>query len=259
MRWIINFGILFILCACQKEEVSIYFDITNFSIESEKTNTEFNIQLAQPKNMLPNEETQIIFLLDANWYFDQVLRYLYQNKDEINSGFVLIGIETDKNRETDLTPTQTSQGKGGAKKFVEFIQEELIPETNNMLNINIERQNTSIIGHSLGGLFVTYAFTNHTALFKNYCALSPANWYDDGITLHFEEINREQIAQFESLFFLSVAEMEQTQIFNHKLYEILKENYNNVNSKFETIKRKNHSSGAKQSFERAIDFLILNF
>jgi predicted alpha/beta superfamily hydrolase len=99
---------------------------------------------------------------------------------------------TNTDRVRDLTPSRAgvkhSDGSvepmpssGGADKFLDFIQTELIPE--------IEKQYATypyriIAGHSLGGLFAIHALISRPELFNACIATSPSLWWDDFYTLH---------------------------------------------------------------------------
>ena len=97
---------------------------------------------------------------------------------------------TDRNR--DLTPSHAglphSDGtveliptSGGADRFLDFIQTELVPE--------IEKRYATysyriVAGHSLGGLFAIHALINRPELFNACIATSPSLWWDNFRTLH---------------------------------------------------------------------------
>ena len=90
-------------------------------------------------------------------------------------------------RVRDLTPThadikhsdgtvETFPTSGGADKFLDFIQTELVPE--------IEKRYTThpyriVVGHSLGGLFAIHALINRSELFNACIATSPSLWWDN--------------------------------------------------------------------------------
>jgi predicted alpha/beta superfamily hydrolase len=97
---------------------------------------------------------------------------------------------TDRNR--DLTPTHAgvphSDGtvepvptSGGADKFLDFIQTELVPEIEKRYPTHPYR---IFAGHSLGGLFAIHALINRPDLFNACIATSPSLWWDNFHTLH---------------------------------------------------------------------------
>lgn len=104
---------------------------------------------------------------------------------------IVVGItNTDRNR--DLTPThadekhsdgtvETVPTSGGADKFLDFIQTELIPEIEKRYPTQPYRIFT---GHSFGGLFAIHAMISRPGLFNAYIAVSPSLWWDDAHTLH---------------------------------------------------------------------------
>src|SRR5580658_2896837 len=104
---------------------------------------------------------------------------------------LVVGIEnTDRNR--DLTPSNAgikhSDGtvdpvptSGGADKFLDFIQTELVPEIEKRYATHPYR---IFAGHSLGGLFAIHALINRPELFNACIATSPSLWWDDFRTLH---------------------------------------------------------------------------
>jgi uncharacterized protein len=97
---------------------------------------------------------------------------------------------TDRNR--DLTPSHAgvphSDGtldpvptSGGADKFLDFIQTELVPEIEKRYATHPYR---IITGHSLGGLFAIHALINRPELFNACIATSPSLWWDNFRTVH---------------------------------------------------------------------------
>jgi uncharacterized protein len=104
---------------------------------------------------------------------------------------IVVGIgNTDRNR--DLTPThadvKNADGtvmpfptSGGADKFLDFIQTELIPEIEKRYRTAPYR---IFSGHSFGGLFAIHALITRPDLFNAYIAVSPSLQWDDGHTFH---------------------------------------------------------------------------
>jgi hypothetical protein len=104
---------------------------------------------------------------------------------------IVVGIgNTDRNR--DLTPTHADvknddgtvmpfPTSGGADKFLDFIQTELIPEIEKRYRTAPYR---IFSGHSFGGLFAIHALITRPDLFNAYIAVSPSLQWDDGRTFH---------------------------------------------------------------------------
>ena len=69
--------------------------------------------------------------------------------------------------------------EGGAKRFLGFIREELIPFVDSNYPTNPEDR--TLLGASLSGLFSVYALLQHPETFNRYVAGSPAlgwgRWY----------------------------------------------------------------------------------
>lgn len=104
---------------------------------------------------------------------------------------IVVGI-TNTDRVRDLTPSRAgvkhSDGtvtpyptSGGADKFLDFIQTELLPEIEKRYPTQPYR---IFAGHSLGGLFAVHALVSRPDLFNACIAASPSLWWDDSRTLH---------------------------------------------------------------------------
>src|SRR6185437_4590469 len=105
---------------------------------------------------------------------------------------VIIVAIANTDRTRDLTPTHWNrklpEGKadpsptaGGADKFLDFIQTELIPEVERRYRVAPYK---IFAGHSLGGLLAIHALITRPDMFNAYIAVSPALQWDDGHTLH---------------------------------------------------------------------------
>jgi predicted alpha/beta superfamily hydrolase len=117
---------------------------------------------------------------------------------------------TDRNR--DLTPTHAgvphSNGtvepvptSGGADKFLDFIQTELVPEIEKRYPTQPYR---ILAGHSLGGLFAIHALINRPALFNACIATSPSLWWDDFRTVHQAQQFFEKQTEFKKALFFAL-------------------------------------------------------
>ena len=97
---------------------------------------------------------------------------------------IVVGVRNvDRNR--DLTPELLPDfpmppelpSAGGADAFLGFIADELIPYVDRRYRTAPLRV---LIGHSLGGLFATYALSHRPELFTGYVLLEPSLWWNRG-------------------------------------------------------------------------------
>jgi uncharacterized protein len=104
---------------------------------------------------------------------------------------VIVGIaNTDRTR--DMTPThadeknrdgtvQADPTSGGAEHFVDFIQNELMPEIERRYRVAPYK---IFAGHSFGGLLAVHILITRPDMFQAYIAASPSLWWDNERTLH---------------------------------------------------------------------------
>ena len=86
-----------------------------------------------------------------------------------------VGLQNTK-RPRDMTPTPSDrQGAGGAAKFLQFIETEVIP----FVEKNYRTEPYRVLaGHSLAGLFTVYAMIERPDAFNAYVAASPYLHWD---------------------------------------------------------------------------------
>ena len=105
------------------------------------------------------------------------------------SELIVVGIpNTDRTR--DLSPTKVSTAgatgapqfptSGGADKFLQFIETELMPEIEKNYRVHPYR---ILAGHSLGGLFAVHAMIAKPDLFNAIIAVSPALQWDNQVVI----------------------------------------------------------------------------
>jgi predicted alpha/beta superfamily hydrolase len=125
---------------------------------------------------------------------------------------IVVGI-TDTDRVRDLTPSHADHKRsdgtvepyptsGGSDKFLDFIQNELVPEVEKRFPTQPYR---IFAGHSLGGLFAIHALISRPDLFNAYIAVSPSLWWDDDRTLHQAEQFFARQKEFKKTLFFSLA------------------------------------------------------
>lgn len=183
----------------EKQPIEIGFTET---IHSEILNEDRDYFVYLPEELRNSPTTTqpypVAYLLDGERFF---MPFIGHVKSLSSSGHMLIprmiviGIPN-TNRSRDLSPTKTppdppylpesiaSMG-GGGDEFLDFLQQELIPE--------IEKKYPAIshrllVGHSLGGLLALHTYINRTNLFDDYLVLDPSVWWNNQyLVQQFEE------------------------------------------------------------------------
>jgi len=151
-------------------------------------------------------------------------------------------------RERDFTPTKSKniEGEfvptsGGAKKFLQFLEKELIPYIDKNYRTEPYRL---IAGHSMGGLFVTYALLENPTIFQAYIAVSATLPWDNEILKR--EANKKLKSKYpRNLFFSLSMDSQKTHMYEAsknfiKQLEIKKPE--NLKWKFTRYEKEDHIS-----------------
>ena len=97
-------------------------------------------------------------------------------------------------RQRDFTPSEDRRfpppdGElammGGAARFLAFLRHELEPWVES--HYPTARGDTTLFGHSLGGLFATWVMLAEPAAFRRYLIGSPSLWWDDDLIFRYEQ------------------------------------------------------------------------
>ncbi len=157
-----------------KAEVMLFGE--RVKLKSEVLEEEREIQVLLPENYQSDLASTypVVYLLDGDYNFHGIsgMLDLLANKGQLIPKVILVGI-ADKGTGTyrqNMSPT------GSAKQFLSFIKDELTPYINKHYRA---AKNTTLVGHSIGGLFVLNAFMEEPELFEHYVAISPSVWMSD--------------------------------------------------------------------------------
>ena len=181
-------------------------DLKTHYIKSKFVDQDFVVSVSMP--IVHDEETEkfpVLYCLDANFFYPRDITHMLQGSGELPR-FILVGIgyhgkhylSTMNLRARDMTPVEDTvdmfpfesyirdvhvvKGKkfGGAKEFLEFIRQELIPFIDD--NYPTLKGDRAINGHSVGGLFGLYVLFNKPDTFNKYIIGSPSiHWADEAI------------------------------------------------------------------------------
>lgn len=141
------------------------------------------VKLPEKYNTKKRKQYSVVYLLDGNAYFDAVTDEIRKRNKEI----ILVGVGyenvylMDSLRNRDYTfPVEDSMAiSGGAKKFLGFLEKELIPFIDK--TYRTDRSGRTLMGHSLGGYFTIFAMQealfNQNGSFNTYVSASPSLYY----------------------------------------------------------------------------------
>ena len=126
----------------------------------------------------------IIVLLDGYVHFKTTSALVHfmgsrTNRNYLMPETIVVAIENvDRERDFTVTKLQTKRANtmGGGKKFLDFIETELIPYVDTHYRTSPHR---TLIGHSLGGLLTVNAYLDPNSLFDAYLAIDPSIWWDE--------------------------------------------------------------------------------
>ncbi|MDG5491787.1 alpha/beta hydrolase-fold protein [Psychroserpens sp. SPM9] len=180
--------VLVVLCFCieskaQDKQIDVKEIVIGKvdSIYSDILKEQREIWVSVPKAFNGDKNYPVIYVLDASRNFYSITAILKQLTPLTIPESIVVGI-LNIDRTRDFTPTNVpfqrghkSETSGGASNFINFMNQELKPFINKKYPTE---NNSTIIGHSTGGLFVLYAFLNHQDVFDNYLAIDPSLWWD---------------------------------------------------------------------------------
>jgi len=196
-------------------------DSSNTEAEAQKDNETTELTIGVKQNItsaILNEERPIIISLPKDYdatearypvlYLTDGLQNIWHTIGTLEvltrtggtPPMIVVGIES-TNRLRDFTPTvsENHPGSGGGKKFLEFIEKELIP----FIESNYRTNDFQVLeGHSLGGLFAASALMEKPDLFDGFIVMSPAMWW-----------NGEELTQKAKSFFSIHPDLEKAMFF----------------------------------------------
>lgn len=171
-----------------EENIAVQKEVENtldtFKFQSDILNQERLCYISLPDNYATKENFPLIILLDGYTFFKTAKGVVQFMSSDRNRNFfmpesIIVAIEN-IDREHDLTVTKIQTKRentmGGGRKFLEFIQTELIPYVDQNYKTTNKR---TLIGHSLGGLLAVNSYIDPNSIFDAFLAIDPSIFWDE--------------------------------------------------------------------------------
>lgn len=140
-----------------------------------------------------NRHYPVIYAHDSQNLFDVSTSFsgewgIDESLDALSQELIVVGIDNGgAERINELTPFRNSNyGGGQANDYLDFIVHKLRPYINSHFRTKSERENTAILGSSLGGLCSFYAALRYEDIFGLIGIFSPSFWFTDDIYTYAE-------------------------------------------------------------------------
>jgi predicted alpha/beta superfamily hydrolase len=219
---------------------------TKYAINSQVLGEERTILVRVPVDYERRQDQKypVVYMLDAHPPQNSMMTGIIEQQAWGGQmpEMILVGIQN-TNRGRDMTPTKIEDGRGasgGADKFLQFIETEVIP----LIEKNYRTHPFRIFaGHSLGGLLAVYSFVARPDLFNAYIAASPVlQWDDNFVVKRAEELFRQKKDWKKTMFVAVGNEPDNMKGFNAFKDLLKKTNPNDFEYEFRVFQDENHAS-----------------
>jgi len=224
-------------------------------VDSKILNEQRNIFVNVPAGYeLSKERYPVIYILDGgvNFAFSSaVVNFLSRNRRIPRS--IVIGIpNTDRTR--DFTPINVKEWatSGGADKFLEFMEKELI----SFIDDNYRTQPyKTLFGHSLCGMFSIYTLFERPELFDSYIAVSPFLQFGNQYVLDRVESILSEHEEFKKSLFITLGNEPTYTVSIERLEKFLSEKTEYLLWEISKRNSEDHGSVPLKSLYDGLEFI----
>ncbi len=233
-----------------------------FKITSSIVGREYHLYVNLPRGYQDTSKTfPVIYLTDGQWDFPlAVAVFGEQYYDGFVPASIVVGItwggndpNYDSLRAIDLTPTRIQQmpHSGNAPKFLAFMKEELIPFIES--RYRAAKNDRTLMGSSLGGLFTLFALFHETGLFNRYIVTSPSLGWDNGIIYTFEKTYAEQNSRLPVKLFMAMGGLEGVgDEFQKFVKQLQSRKYEGLDLQTQVLENTGHSGSKAEGYSRGL-------
>ncbi|MFT7899213.1 alpha/beta hydrolase-fold protein [Tenacibaculum ascidiaceicola] len=252
--------ILFFFTSCIEEDLPSNIKQQKFTIKSNSTNFKYAVKIGSLKEVDTAKDYHVIYLLDGDDYYNECMQILSSENKE-NIIIVSIGYVGDNERGTDYSypyDRDFDGDSGGAKRFIDFLNSELIPMIEE--DYQIMSLTKTIYGHSLGGYFALYIMMQEGQKnpFDNAIAVSPnLMWYNSFIFDLEVEAKELNLLAGKSIY-MSMGDIEGVGMnasFDALANQLELSNYNDFNFSYERFENTSHRNSPIQGFKKGLQII----
>lgn len=161
---------------------------SKFTIKSSILNEERTCLISLPDSYNDPSSVEkkypIIILLDGYVHFKTAAGIVHfmssdRNRNNLMPETIIIAIENvDRKRDFTVTKIKIKRpnNMGGGRKFLGFIEKELIPYIDETYRTEPSR---TLIGHSLGGLLTINSYIDENSIFDGYMSIDPSIFWEE--------------------------------------------------------------------------------
>lgn len=194
MQQIIQLFIVLVISSSLNAQEPIEIGHT-FTIKSEVLSEErtYSVNLPASYSNGYGEHYPVLYVLDGGTHFFPAAGVVNHMSSGNNANIqipelIVVGVDNlGGNRLRDMTPTQNARGldgtyreglakSGGADKFLEFLEKELVPTIDRRYRT---KANRTIYGHSYAGLLALHSLLVKSGLFQNYIIVDANLFWDN--------------------------------------------------------------------------------
>ena len=207
----------------------------------------------------------VLIVLDGNSHFRSITGMVNYMSSGYNGNIripemIVVAIQN-VDRRRDFTPdkiiTKRENNSGGGEHFLSFLEDELIPELDQMFRSDPYR---ILFGHSLGGLLATHAYMKEKTLFNAFIAVDPSFGTWDAETMD-KKLDAVTDNSFERFIYIATANWGKRNSRNRdrhvRLYEALNSKCEGeFPGKLEYFENENHGSVPPIAFYNGISAIF---
>jgi len=212
-----------------------------------------------------NKSYPVVYLMDSQWDFPLVTAlYGEQYYDGFIPQMIIVGVtwggknpNPDSLRARDYTPTNVrgTPQSGGADKFLSFMKEELFPFIEK--NYRADKNDRTLMGCSLGGLFTMYALLTQPGMFQRYVATSPAFMWDNAVLYQYEKKYAANKNNPPAKLFACVGGVERSVPSFQKLSQYLNDqHYSTLQIEARVLENTGHSGTKGEGYARGLQYVF---